>query len=97
MNTYTVTTPARSEAIVEADDFDTVNGLLIFRDEIGRAVVCMALEDGLRVDVEYGDDPRFPLRERLAELQRGENVAMLEDEISRIETPLNRAQRRAGG
>lgn len=102
MNTYTVTTPEREPAVIDAHDWATEGGLVIFQDPIGRAITAVAISDGLRIDCAYDDDDElFEARTRLAATQRQANLAGIEAEIVRLNAPPappeNRETRRASG
>jgi hypothetical protein len=60
MNTYTVTVPGSEPGTIEAHDWVHNGGLVIFQDDIGRCLVAIAVEDGLRIDCAYGNDELFP-------------------------------------
>jgi hypothetical protein len=96
MNTYTVTVPGSEPGTIEAHDWVHNGGLVIFQDDIGRCLVAIAVEDGLRIDCAYGNDELFDARVRLAAAQREVNIQDIEDEVARLTAVPNREQRRHG-
>lgn len=94
MNTYTVTTPTTGTTTIEAYDWTTDGTLVKFEDNIGRVLVAVAIEDGMRIECAYGDDELFDARQRLAAAQRDVTMQNIEDEVARLTAVPNRETRR---
>lgn len=83
--TYKITGPTLGALEVVADDFTVGEGLVVFRDEIGRAIEAVVMEDGLRITASYSDDDEMMVARRaLADAERAATVRSMQARVAEL-------------